>query len=115
VEGAGKRIRFWGVNVTDWSRGSVMIPSREDAPMYASTLARFGVNCVRLHFLDLTTPRGLIDSSKDDTRSFDKEQLDRLDSWIAQLIHHGIYVDLNLNVGRSYKVADGVKDPDRIQ
>jgi hypothetical protein len=115
VDGAGKRIRFWGVNVTDWSRGSVMIPSKDDAPMYASTLARFGVNCVRLHFLDLATPRGLIDSSKDDTRSFDKDQLDRLDFWIAELIRHGIYADLNLNVGRSYKPADGVKDPDRIR
>jgi hypothetical protein len=115
VDGAGKRIRFWGVNVTDWSRGSVMIPAKEDAPMYASTLARFGVNCVRLHFLDLATPRGLIDASKDDTRSFDKEQLDRLDFWIAELIRRGVYVDLNLNVGRSYKAADGVKDPDRIR
>jgi hypothetical protein len=115
VDGAGKRIRFWGVNVTDWSRGSVMIPSKEDAAMYASTLARFGVNCVRLHFLDLPTPRGLIDSTKDDTRSFDKDQLDRLDFWIAELIKHGVYVDLNLNVGRSYKPADGVKDPDRIR
>jgi hypothetical protein len=115
VDGAGRRIRFWGVNVTDWSRGSVMFPSKEDAPIYASTLARFGVNCVRLHFLDLATPRGLIDASKDDTRSFDKDQLDRLDFWIAELIRHGVYVDLNLNVGRSYKAADGVKDPDRIR
>ena len=58
------RVRFWGVNLTDWSKGSVMVPSKEDAPMWAATLARFGVNCVRLHFLDLDAPRGLIDRTR---------------------------------------------------
>ena len=26
--GDGHRIRFWGVNITDWSRGSRQVPSR---------------------------------------------------------------------------------------
>jgi hypothetical protein len=115
VTGAGKRLRLWGVNITDWSRGSTMLPQKEDAPMWAATLARFGVNCVRLHFLDLAAPRGLIDASRDDTRSFDAEQLDRFDFWIAELKKRGVYVNLNLNVGRSYKVGDGVKDADKIR
>jgi hypothetical protein len=41
VTGDGKRLRLWGVNVTDWSKGSTMLPSKEDAPMWAATLARF--------------------------------------------------------------------------
>src|SRR6202034_3935185 len=49
----GQRIRFWGVNITDWSKGSRQIPSKEDASYIASTLARFGVNSVRFQFLDL--------------------------------------------------------------
>src|ERR1700722_4552123 len=28
VTGDGARIRFWGVNVTDWSKGSIMVPSK---------------------------------------------------------------------------------------
>jgi len=40
--------------------------------MYAATLARFGVNIVRLHFLDLPAPRGIIDSTRDDSRSFNR-------------------------------------------
>ena len=115
VTGDGKRLRLWGVNVTDWSRGSVMLPPKEDAPMWAATLARFGVNCVRLHFLDLAAPRGIIDNTKEDTRSFDKDQLDRLDFWIAELKKRGVYIDLNLNVGRSYKPGDGVQDADKIR
>lgn len=115
VTGDGKRLRLWGVNVTDWSKGSVMLPPKEDSAVWAATLARFGVNCVRLHFLDLPSPRGLIDPKRDDTRAFDADQLDRLDFWIAELKKRGIYVDLNLNVGRSYKAGDGVADAEKIR
>jgi hypothetical protein len=115
VKPDGRRIRFWGVHFTDWSRGSVEIPPQEDAPMWAATLARYGVNLVRLHFLDLPSPRGIIDSTGNDSRSFDARQLDRLDFEISEFKKLGIYVDLNLNVGRSYKAGDGVRDFDKIQ
>lgn len=115
AKGNGQRIRFWGVHFTDWSRGSVEIPSKEDAPMWAATLARFGVNLVRLHFLDLDSPRGIIDPTGADSRSFDPRQLDRLDFEVAEFKKRGIYVDLNLNVGRSYKAGDGVRDFARIR
>jgi hypothetical protein len=115
VSADGRRLRLWGVNITDWSKGSGMLPPREEAPRWAATLARFGINCVRLHFLDLAAPRGLIDPARDDTRGFEPQQLDRLDFWIAELKKRGIYIDLNLNVGRSYKAADGVKDADKIR
>jgi hypothetical protein len=114
VKPDGTRIRFWGVHLTDWSKGSVLLPPKEDAPMWAATLARFGVNCVRLHFLDLPSPRGIIDSTRTDTQAFDPQQLDRLDFLIGELKKRGIYADLNLNVGRSYKAGDGVQDADKI-
>jgi hypothetical protein len=109
VTGDGERIRFWGVNVTDWSRGSRQIPSKEDAPLWAATLARFGVNSVRFQFLDLQVPRGLIKSG-DNTRSLDPEQLDREDFFISQLEQRGIYIDFNLLVGRPFSEGDGVHD-----
>jgi len=115
VKPDGQRIRFWGVHLTDWSRGSVELPPKEDTPMWAATLARFGVNIVRLHFLDLPSPRGIVDSTRADSRAFDPRQLDRLDYEIAEFKKRGIYVDLNLNVGRSYKAGDGVHDFDKIQ
>jgi hypothetical protein len=111
----GKRIRFWGVHFTDWSPGSVELPPKQDMAMWAATLARFGINIVRLHFLDLATPRGIIDGSRTDSQVIDPEALDRLDYEVYQLKQHGIYVDLNLNVGRSYKAGDGVADSARIQ
>lgn len=108
--GDSQRIRFWGVNITDWSKGSRQVPSKEDAPLWATTLARFGVNCVRFQFLDLETPRGLIDIHREDTRGLDAEQLDREDFFIAELEKRGIYIDFNLLVGRPFKTADGVQD-----
>jgi len=108
--GDGHRIRFWGVNITDWSSGSRQIPSKDDADFWAETLARFGVNCVRFQFLDLEVPRGLIKSGAGNTRSLDAEQLDREDYFIAKLEKRGIYVDFNLLVGRPFAEGDGVKD-----
>jgi hypothetical protein len=107
--GDGHRIRFWGVNITDWSRGSRQIPSKDDTPFLAATLARFGVNSVRFQFLDLEVPRGLIKNG-DNTRSLDPEQLDREDYFIAELEKHGIYIDFNLLVGRPFREGDGVQD-----
>ena len=48
----GKRFRCWGVNLTGWTVGGEEIPSHKDAETYAAALARLGVNCVRMHFLD---------------------------------------------------------------
>ena len=86
------------------------LPSREAAPQLADHLARCGVNCVRFHFLDRLAPHGLIDAGRDDTRTLDPGQLERLDFFVAQLKERGIYTNLNLNVGRTYKAGDGVRD-----
>lgn len=114
VKPNGQRIRFWGVHLTDWSPGSIELPAKEDTPMYARTLARYGVNIVRLHFIDKWAPTGITDGSKNDTRSFDPQQLDRLDFLVSELKKNGIYMDLNLNVGRLYKEGDGVADAEQI-
>jgi len=110
----GKRIRFWGVNLTEWSPGSTMIPAKEDAHLWAATLARYGVNCVRLQFLDLPAPRGLIAAGGKDTRAFDSSQMDREDYFLAELEKQGIYIDFNLLVGRPFVEGDGVTDAAKI-
>ncbi len=119
----GHRIRFWGVNVAGFTPGSALLPPHADAARFAAELARLGVNCVRFQFLDLpkrqrpyrgepatSPPSGLIAGGRDDSRALDPGQLDRLDYLIAQLKANGIYIDLNLNVGRRYRAGDGVPD-----
>jgi hypothetical protein len=114
----GERFRIWGVNLTSWTQGSTNIPPKDQAALWAAEMARYGINCVRFHFLDMPnrrtggrrSPIGLIDGSREDTQHFDPEQLDRLDFFIAELKKRGIYSNLNLNVGRTYKPGDEVPD-----
>ncbi|MGQ9575765.1 MAG: hypothetical protein ACUVUC_10640 [Thermoguttaceae bacterium] len=103
---SGRRLRLWGINIT----ARATCPPKEAAPRLADHLARCGVNCVRFHFLDRPAPDGLIQAGRDDTRALDPAQLDRLDFFVAQLKQRGIYTNLNLNVGRTYKAGDGVRD-----
>ena len=100
----GRRFRIWGINAT----GPAGLPSAENATLVAEGLARHGINAVRFHFLD--KPGTLIDNTRDDTGRLDPAALDRLDRFVAELKKRGIYSDLNLNVYRTYKPGDGVRD-----
>lgn len=114
VQPDGTRFRIWGVNLTCFAAGSIRFPAKEDAAFWADTLARFGINCVRLHSFDVEAPKGIIAKGTDNTRNFDEEQIDRMDYFIAALKQRGIYTNLNLNVGRKYKAGDGVRDAELI-
>jgi hypothetical protein len=131
--GDGQRFKCWGVNLTGFSTGSALLLPHEEAREMAAELARLGVNCVRMHFLDLPKtqsqkpagdlgpdpvpvkqmPAGLI-ADGDNSRALDPGQLDLLDFLFAELKKNGIYVDFNLNVGRTYRSGDGVPDYDLI-
>jgi len=103
---AGERFRIWGVNFTSTS----CFPSKEHAPVVAKHLARFGINCVRFHFLDSNGSTSLFIKGRKDTRALNPQNLDRFDYFVAELKKQGIYTNINLNVGRNYRKGDGVKD-----
>lgn len=104
-----RRLRFWGINIT----GAAAFPEPDHAPAIAAHLARLGINCVRLHFMDIPAPRGLV-AAGEDTRHLDPAQLGRLDRLVAELKARGIYCNLNLNVGRRWKPGDGVRDAELL-
>lgn len=111
VQPDGQRFRMWGFSATSPSD----LPTKESAPAVAAHLVRLGVNCIRFHQFDKPAPMGLIDATRNDTRALDPKQMDRLDFFIAELKKHGIYSDLNLNVSRTYKPGDGVRDAELIK
>jgi hypothetical protein len=122
--GDGKRLRLWGLNVcTD-----VPLPPMELAPIVARRLAKFGVNCVRLHAIDHRWPNGILmraqkGSTEDrwhggqdqSTRALDPEGLARLDYFVHCCKGQGIYSDLNLNVARTFTEADGVTQAEAVR
>jgi len=107
----GTPARFWGVNIS----AAANFPDHEVAERVAARLAKLGFNLVRLHHMDSAyEPRGIWDRNFKDTRHVSPEQLDRLDYLIAQLKSRGIYVDLNLHVGRPFTEGDGVVEASLI-
>ena len=92
----GKRFRIFGVNLAFGAN----FPTHDDAEKVAARMAKFGINCVRFHHMDMQTAPGGIWAK--DYAGLDAGQLDRLDFFIAQLKARGIYADLNLHVSRTY-------------
>ena len=105
-----KRVKFWGVNLS----GEGCVPPPEVAPRVADRLAKFGFNLVRFHGLDSTWGNTLFPKNAPDTQHFDPGQLDRLDRLIAELEKRGIYINLNLHVGRRFTAGDGVPQAEML-
>jgi hypothetical protein len=96
---AGKPIRFWGVNLTF----GASFPEHADAEALALRLSEAGINCVRLHHMDMQNwedQRGIWDRANPTKLS--AAALDRLDYLLDQLARRGIYADLNLHVSRTH-------------
>ena len=99
------RVRLWGVNFSFEAN----FPSYSDAQRIAERLAKTGINAVRLHHMDTANwPRGIWNA---DGSTFCPEAIDRLDYFIDQLALHGIYVDLNLHVGKEHSKTLGLPEP----
>ena len=110
VTGKGP-IRFNGTNIT----GPANFPEHDVAARRAARFARLGINCVRLHFMDtwyknfMDAPRqGILDDDTKTQRKLSPQQLDKLDYMIAAFKKLGIYVNMNLHVGRTLDERDGL-------
>ena len=107
VDGRGRKLRFWGVNLNF----NGVFPSKEDAPRIAARLAKFGFNAVRIHHYEgQASPIGIWKGKAYNVarpQEFDADQLEKLDFFASELIKRGIYLDLNLHVARKISDADG--------
>jgi len=101
------RILFFGTNL---SCDAPFPKTHEDAEFLAQSLARFGFNVVRLHYLD--NPGRFFPKKPKTLTQFDPEQLERFDYLVSQLEKNGIYVNINLHVSRKLDDRDGFPDFD---
>ncbi|HEV7301431.1 MAG TPA: carbohydrate binding domain-containing protein [Tepidisphaeraceae bacterium] len=96
-----QRFRFFGVNMAFGAN----FPQKDDADKVAARMARFGINCVRFHHMDMfAAPAGIMTA---DMKGLDAQQLDKLDFFVAALKQHGIYSNINLHVSRVYPDMPG--------
>jgi hypothetical protein len=99
-------IRFFGVNIQG---SSLFIQDREIITSQAKTLAKLGVNLVRLHHHD--SARWVKDSlikNTDTTQEINRKSLDTYHWWVKSLKDQGIYVWIDLQVERPWKSGDSL-------
>src|SRR5437899_5780517 len=105
--GDGSRVRFYGVNLAFGAN----FPAPEDAVRIARRLRRLGVNLVRLHHMDSTqdpaarpdTANGILLDGPYPT--FNPVSIQRLRGFLTALAAEGVYADLNLHVGYTFRPA----------
>ncbi len=106
VYGDGSEARFWGGNLAAYA----IFVDKGASRAQAGRIARLGYNLMRIHHHDSTrwVGRTVIDKKRPDSQGLDDEVTDRLDYWIKCLKDEGVYVWLDLHVGRVFKEADGI-------
>jgi hypothetical protein len=108
VLGDGTPARFWGANVV---ADALFATPRENVPRQAHRMAQLGYNLMRVHHHDSEWVNpNIFDRRQQDTRHLDAKSLDSLDWWIKCLEDEGIYVWLDMNVGRVFKPRDGITE-----
>lgn len=106
-----RRIRFWGVNLAFGAN----FPGSQDAPRLARRLRRLGVNLVRLHHMD-TSPDADPGNARSTLTTAPYPSLNpvsaaRLRALLDAFREEGIYVNLNLHVGYTFRPGiDGIPD-----
>jgi len=112
VDARGRRVKFWGVNLAFGAN----FPEPADSVRIARRLRRLGVNLVRLHHMDTSpdaeseTARSLLTTGPYPT--LNSVAVKRLRLLLDALRDEGIYVNLNLHVGYTFRPGiDPVPDP----
>jgi hypothetical protein len=105
----GAPARFWGTNLTAYA---LFGTAPDTVKLQARRLSELGFNLVRLHHHDSSwvVPNIFGDQSAPDTRTLSAAMLEKLDWWIKCLKDEGIYVWLDLHVGRQFKASDAIDD-----
>jgi hypothetical protein len=100
-----RRVRFFGVNLAFGAN----FPIQADAARIAKRLRRLGVNLVRLHHMDSTQDPASSPSNANGILtdgpypSFNTVSVGRLRDFLSALAAEGIYCNLNLHVGYTFR------------
>jgi len=106
--------RFWGTNLTAYS---LFGTPKADVKKQARRLSELGFNLVRLHHHDSewVNPNIFGDQNTSNTQTLNADMLEKLDWWIKCLKDEGIYLWLDLHVGRRVRPGDAIRDFEEIR
>lgn len=83
-------------------------PSKEQAKILAARMAKFGINLVRIHLMDVEGVYGLFQNSSQNTLQISADRLDKMDYFVKCMKDKGIYFNFCIHAGRVYKTGDGI-------
>ncbi len=86
-------------------------PTKEQAKILAARMAKFGINLVRIHLMDVEGSSGLFLNSAQNTLQISPDRLDKMDYFIYCLKERGIYFNFCIQSGRIFKKGDGIDSP----
>lgn len=102
----GTVAKFWGTNITAYT---IFETPRDKVKLQAKRLSSLGFNLVRLHHFDsLWVHPNIFGNKQNNTRSINKDSIEKIDWWIKCLKDEGIYVWLDLHVGRNVTPSDNI-------
>jgi len=107
VYGKNSALRLWGCNVQAYA----LFSPPELVRRHARRIAALGFNLVRLHHHDSTAwvEPTVIDRGRPDSRGIDARGLGAIHWWVKCLKDEGIFVWLDLHIGRVPKAGDGIE------
>lgn len=103
----GTQAKFWGVTIAAYALFS---SSDDSIKLQAKRLSSLGYNLVRIHHHDSpwVNPNIFGDPNISTDGKIDAKQIAKIDLWIKCLKDEGIYVWLDLHVGRQLKPQDNI-------
>lgn len=106
-QNSSERVVFAGVvNVAD-----ACFPDTSVARAAAGRVAKFGINLVRIHLIDVDYQHGIFERSTLNTIDLDPVKMDRMDFFVNELKKRGIYVNFCIQSGRVFKEGDNPDYP----
>ena len=103
----GQPAKFWGANIQAYT---LFKTSDFDIKRHAKRIAKLGFNLIRIHHHDSgwVTPN-IFKNPNDSTLEFSESSLKKIDWWVKCLKDEGVYLWLDLHVGRRFTKKDGIK------
>ena len=102
----GTPARFWGANLAAYA---LFRTPRPQIARQARRMAQLGYNLMRIHHHDSPWVQpNVFETNADETRRLSRTSLETLDWWIKCLEDEGIYIWLDLRVGRVLRPGDPV-------
>lgn len=108
----GTPVKFWGANIM---ASALFASSDAEINAHAKRIAQLGFNLIRIHHHDSGWVKpNIFGNRPDNTQELSSEAFKKLDWWIKCLKDEGIYVWLDLHVGRTFTKNDGIENFDEL-